>query len=422
MTRQSPASVIYLRLPPRASGPRTLSDWLQLPLAFARTVRGQPEREGIASLSGIAPLIAQSQRVVLLLAASDVTLMRMPVPPLPAARLQAVLPALVEDRVIGDPEDCTIAAGPDIDGQRTLAVVDRAWLQLWLQALRQLGVRRVSALPMQLCLPLPPGHVSAALLNLSGQLELALRTSADEGLGLPVTTDSEAALVDAVITLVTTFAGGHMVQLSVAPEQAGPFHVWQAAHPDGGIELVGEDWPVWIEGASRTRVDLAAGVAAQAGERFEWHRWRWPLRLALACLLLNVLALNWDWWRLRREGLALRDDMAAVYRRALPGEPAPSEPLSQMRQKVAAARQAAGEFTPGDFLALSAALGEAWTAAGNDARAIAALEYRDAMLTVRLKPGAQVSLDAMGPALAARRLTATPSPADPSLWQIRSAP
>jgi general secretion pathway protein L len=139
-------------------------------------------------------------------------------------------------------------------------------------------------------------------------------------------------------------------------------------------------------------------------------------------VLLNVVALNADWWRLRSEGQAVEDDIAASYRRAFPAEPPPAQPLAQMRQKVAAMRQAAGEFAAGDFLTLSAALGEAWSEAGNDKRAIAGLDYRDATLSVRLRPGAQVSLEAMAVPLAARRLSVTPSPSDPSLWQVKSAP
>ena len=95
-----------------------------------------------------------------------------------------------------------------------------------------------------------------------------------------------------------------------------------------------------------------------------------------------------------------------------------------MRQKVAASRQAAGEFAPGDFVALAATLGDAWAEAGaamgTDARAIAALEYRDAALTVRFKPGQQVSLDAARAALDARGLEASPIAGDSAQWQVRS--
>jgi hypothetical protein len=112
--------------------------------------------------------------------------------------------------------------------------------------------------------------------------------------------------------------------------------------------------------------------------------------------------------------------MAALFRRSFPNEPLVREPLAQMQQQFAASRQAAGEFAPGDFIALSAALGEAWAEAGNDLRAIASLAYRDGLLELTLKPGARLSPETMQSAFAARRLQATPSPADPQRWQIRS--
>jgi general secretion pathway protein L len=426
MARTTPTATLYLLLPPRTvvqrTPPATVADLSQWPLLYAWTLRTRLQRTDRATLAGLAPLAAQAARVVLLLAASDVTLLRMAVPPLPAARLQAALPALVEDRVIGDPEDCAIAAGPELDGRRTIAITDRAWLQQWLTALRQAGAARITALPMQLCLPLPAGQASAALLDLSGPLELVLRTSADEGLGLPVDADSPAALIDAVQSALTTLAGARAVQMSVTPAHAALFHAWLHEHPDSGITLVDESWEHWVDGANQVGVDLAASVALRNDEQPDWRRWRWPLRLALACVLLNVVALNADWWRLRSEGQAVEDDIAASYRRVFPAEPPPVQPLAQMRQKVAAMRQAAGEFAAGDFLTLSATLGEAWNEAGNDKRAIAGLDYRDATLTVRLRPGAQISLEAMAVPLAARRLSVTPSPADPSLWQVRSAP
>ena len=183
---------------------------------------------------------------------------------------------------------------------------------------------------------------------------------------------------------------------------------------------VEENWAVWAEGATHVEIDLVAGVAGREERRIDWRRWRWPVALAAACVLLNVIALNWDWWRLRSEGVRLNEQMSALYRRTFPNDKVVLDPLAQMKQKVAAVRQASGEFAPGDFIALAASLGEAWAEAGNDMRAIASLDYRDGGLDVKLKPGAHVSLDAMRPALAARRLQATPSQADPTIWQGRS--
>lgn len=417
MPRDAQATALYLRVPARG-GTRAAAD----ALPFAWSQRGRLQQSGSAPLAELAAMLARSERVVLLLAASDVTLLNLPVPPLPSSRLQAALPALVEERIIGDPADCAIAAGPEVDGRRTIAVVDRQWLQSWAAALRQHGARRIVAQPMQLCLPLPAGHVSAALLESPGLPQLALRLSADDGIGLAVATDDDTQLADAVAELLATFAPGQAVQLSVPAVYAPYLSAWAQAHPDSGIDFVDEDWAAWIEGATRLELDLMRGAAAGGEHGIDWRRWRVPLALAAACLLFNVIALNWDWWRLRSEGVRLQDGMAALYLRTFPQEQQVVDPLAQMRQKVTRARQSGGELVPDDFLALSAALGDAWGGSSADPRAIAGLDYRDATLNVRLKPGTQVSLDAVRPALAARRIEAEPSPADPAVWQIRSAP
>ncbi len=417
MARDAQSTVLYLRAPARG-GPRDDGD----PLPFAWSQRGRLQQSGSAPLAELAPMLSRSERVVLLLAASDVTLLNLPVPPLPASRLQAALPALVEERIIGDPADCAIAAGPDVGGRRLVAVVDHHWLQSWVAALRQHGARRIAAQPMQLCLPLPAGSVSAALLEHPGALQLALRMSADDGIGLAVAVDDESQLGDAVAELLATFAHGQAVQLSVPAARAPVFQAFAQAHPDSGIDFIDEDWAAWIEGSTRLELDLVRGMAAGGERGIDWRRWRWPLVLAAACLLLNVMAINWDWWRLRSEGLRLQDGMVALYRRTFPNEQQVVDPLAQMRQKVARVRQSGGEPAPDDFLALSAALGDAWSGAVADPRAVAGLDYRDATLNVRLRQGAQVSLDAVRPALAARRVEASPSPADPAVWQVRSAP
>jgi general secretion pathway protein L len=420
MARDAGPSTLLLRLPARAADPARYSIALQASLSFVWSVRGRLLRIAHAPLAELAPQLADAQRVILLLAASDVTLMRVPVPPLPAARLQAALPALVEDHVIGDPADCAIAAGPEVDGQRVLAVVDREWLQRWVQAVRQQGARRIVALPMQLCLPLPAGQVGAALLEWPSGRELALRFSADEGIGLPVVVDDDAQLPDAVASLLTTLAPARAVQLSLPASLTQSFRDWLLNHPDSGIVAVEENWAVWAEGATQIPLDLVSGIAGAHASPIDWRRWRWPLALAVACVLVNGFALNADWWRLRSEGARLNDAMAALFRRSFPNEPLMRDPLAQMQQRLAVNRQAAGEFAPGDFLALSAALGEAWAEAGNDLRAIASLEYRDGLLELTLKPGARLSPETMQTALLARRLQATVSPADPQRWQIRS--
>ncbi len=448
-------TALYLRLPARA----TPTGAARLPLSFAVTARGRLQRIGDATLSELVGLLQQAQRVVVLLAASDVSLFRIVVPPLPAARLKAALPALIEDRVIGDPATCAIAVAPTqganvalgtSGSERLVAVADRAWLQDWLDALRRHGARRLSALPFALCLPLPAGQVSASVVEHAGQRELALRLSAQEGMGLPLSSEPIDQLPGEVLQLLVTFAGQHPVQLALPSTLLKPFRdaygqfaagaavpnhaqAGDAAtttsmasdqiYPVSTIDLREENWAAWVEGAGRVPLDLLTAMTADEGDGPDWPRWRWPLGLAAACVLVNVAALNGDWWQLRNEGQQLRDAMARSFHRNFPDEVL-SDPVAQMRQKLATSRRAAGEFAPGDFMALAAALGDAWaeagTAIGADARAIAALEYRDMALEVRFKPGQQPSLDAARSALAARGLEAKAINGNGAQWEIRS--
>ena len=427
---------LYLRLPAR-TGPSNATDATNaihvgdpagtqgtsaiqtIPLALALAIRGRPLRTATASLSELAPQVTQVSQVVLLLAASDVTLLRIAVPPLSATRLRAALPSLIEEFVIGDTAECAIAAGAEADGQRLIAVCDRTWLKNWIDALRQSGARRIHVLPISLCLPSPNSHLSAALFQYAHRYELALRLSDHEGIGLAVDVDDEIQLPNAVARLIVTLAGNHPVSLSVPAAQVALFEKWIDVEQLCQITLTEQQWSDWISASAKVSVDLISAFEGNQRAAFPWREWRWPIALAAAASLVNIAAINADWWRLRSEGQQLRDEITDIYRRSFPNETVVLDPLAQIKQKIAASRQASGQLNTSDFVVLAAALGEVWREAGNDLRAIDALDYRDGMLTIKLKKAAQVSLAAMRSPLATRELQLTPSPTDPLLWQVK---
>jgi general secretion pathway protein L len=234
------------------------------PLALALAMRGRPVKAATASLSELAPQLTQVAEVALLLAASDVTLLRMAVPPLSAPRLKAALPSLVEDHIIGDTADCAIATGPETDGQRLIAVSDRAWLQSWINALQQLGARNIRVLPMSLCLPVPGAQVSAALLKNANRYELALRLSSHQGIGLPVEVDNETQLPGAVAQLLAMLAPQRPVQLSVPAAQSEWFKTWTEAQHGSQITLIEQQWIDWIAASARVPLDLMTAISGTA--------------------------------------------------------------------------------------------------------------------------------------------------------------
>lgn len=427
-------STLALRLPSRHAA-KAMADWREQPMTFAlRTRNGTISRSGVATLAELAPQCAQVQRVLLLFAASDVTLLRMQVPPLSAARLKAALPALVEDRLITDTADCVLVALPEAGNMRTIAVLERSWLQTVVTSVRSLGARQIVALPLQLALPLPAHGAAATVTEMHKQIDLAVRLSAYEGMGLPmVPVSGDAPEVEVCLALLG-LAAHQQIALSVPAARLDAYrHAAQSLAQEGmQINVEEEDWQQLLQAADRSALDLMTGLTTAESKAIDWQRWRWPLVLASLLVMVNVLALNWDWWRLRSEANDVRAAMLRTYKNAFPADSVVVDPLAQAQQKIAAAQRRSGQAAPDDFVTLAASMGEAWSAlpavagegAGHSAKTIAALGYRDATLSVRFKPDSHPSLEAARSALAARHATVTEGPAEngSTVWLIRSAP
>lgn len=406
----------------------------------------------MSPLSELSDTIAKSQRVVVLLAASDVTLLRVKVPPLSSARLKAALPNLVEDQLIADPSDCVVVAGGLSDGLRTVAVVQRAWLDLLAKTLIAFGARHIAAFPAQLCLPYQsgqtgqsdqPGSMTAAINDRNdgdkdADIDLTLRLSEQDGIGLAISPEQdESAAREAIRTIcavvpeapITLYVPQSLVNAyqEAVNETAAQNNVEQGKR----ITVTADNWSHWIAGASVTTLDLLAGLGLGTGPKLDWRPWRLPLALAAAVLVVNAVALNIDWWRIKGETNSLRVAMVQIYKSAYPKESVIIDPVAQMQQKIAAAKRASGLAAPDDFTAITASFGEAWasavTAAGKST-AIAALEYHDHSLFVRLKQGGEAPTQQMKAALAKRSLSLdlgaldhAPEQSGAVVWQIRSA-
>jgi len=347
---------------------------------------------------------------VLLLAGADVSLLSVQAPPLSGARLKAALPALVEEHILGDPEDAVLVAAPEQpDGTRPIAVADRDWLEAIVRALLGQGARAVAAVPAQLCLPLQPGSVSAVI----DGAELTLRQGLFHGFGLAL----EAAPA-VVLQTARAFSGDAPLVLYVPRSQLGEYQVLaQEAGP--GITLEADDWAHWIAASRSTTLDLVSGLGAAGAPVRDWRRWRWPLRLILLAVAINLIGLNLDWLRLKREAATVQQSMTQTYRQAYPNETAILDPVLQMRQHIARARAGSGDMAPDEFTYLAAAFGEAARSSGRQP-GITSIEYRERALSVKVKPET-VDPGLTGQlrtALAARHMSLEET--TPGNWVIRS--
>ncbi|TCS37790.1 type II secretion system protein L (GspL) [Paucimonas lemoignei] len=416
-------STLYIRLPSKAAveaAPPEAAPECRFALA---TDGGAVERESSATLDQLEKTISAAQKVVLLLAASDVNLLQVQVPPMPASKLKAALPNLVEDQLMTDPADCVLAAGPSIEGKRTVAVVSRAWLERNVQRMLSLGARSVAALPMQLCLPYQPDTVSAAFTesNTSLDVDLALRMSDVDGVGLALLPAQPEAAAREALESLAALAPHQAIALFVPQDRIPAYQAAaQEMNQEERIALFADNWPRWITEAKASPFNLAAGLGAAGGPGLQLQAWRWPLILAGLVLLINIVGMNVEWLRLRREANDLRAGMAQTFKSVYPKEPLTSDPVLQMRRNISTAKQRAGQPAPDDFLVLSSAFGDAWQAAtqGRPGAGIASLDYSDRALQVTLKDGAGAPIEQVRSMLQSRNLTVTQK--NDKVWQIRS--
>ncbi len=398
-------TTLYIRLPARSDSEALLA-------RFALVGDGgQLVQQGRGALRAMGDAIAASRHVVLLLAAADVTLLQVKAPPLSSARLKAALPNLVEEQILGDPEDCVIVASPahSDDGMRTVAVAQRAWLEGLVKSLLAQGARTVAALPSQLCLPLVPGNVAGAI-DANG---ITLRHAAWQGLGLALDGNAAVALQTA-----RALAGDAPLTLYVEAEQVGEYQAL-VAEAGPGIAIEAEHWAHWIAGARTTTLDLVPGLGAAGAPVRDWSRWRWPLRLALLAVIINIAGLNLQWLRMRNEAKAITLGMTQTFSAAFPRQPISSDVEAQMRQNIERSKARFGQVSPQEFTYIAAALGEAMRSVPRVPEVLA-LGYRERTVTVKVKPETAdpASVAQIKDLLLARRLDLTDAGA--GVWSIRA--
>lgn len=414
-------NTLYIHLPCKACADRTtrLPD---IACQYAWVIdKAAIEREAVASVTDLSAMIAKAQRVVVMLAASDVTLLQTTIPPLPAAKLRAALPNLVEDQILGNLADCTVVADGVSKGLRTVAVIQRDWLDQVYKTFTKAGARQISILPAQLCLPHQAGRVAAAIIPQEEGADLTLRLSEQTGLGLALSVHQPEQVIHNVCAIVPNSPITlYMPQKDMQAYQSILNHAGLAQR----ISLAVSAWPVWIAGARNTTLNLLAGLDSASTLKMDWRPWRWPLVLATALLTINIASLNLDWWQMSREAKNLRTALTQIYLSRYPKESVVIDPIAQMQQKIAFAKRDAGLAASDDFTALAANFGETWNSIHPaDKPALVSLEYREHALLVSFKAKASEALQQQMQTVLAQRhlsLTTASSQSGAVAWQIRS--
>lgn len=382
-TKKFILNILYLRVPPRHT-----ASWPHGALSYAiSSPEGAVIREGSDTLSALASFIPKSQ-VVIIVAAPDVTLLELTLPPMPEAKLKLALPNLVEDQIMSASAECVLMLGAkstNNPNRRSVAVVQRSWLQQLSGSLFALGASQIRALPAQLCLSLKKDHCSAALEEYPDNLVLTLRSAGESGIGMILNNESSAQ--DCLATIAMLAPDGP-VALQLSSQRQNEYKAAIKTNPGWEERIVIQEasWSSTVQAARNAGFNLMPGLNSAHANRIQWRIWRLPLVMAALLLLINTVALNYDYWTMKREAEGLRTGMLQTYRAAFPKETVIVAPLEQMRKHLDTARRGSGQPSPDDFTLLLTQFGTAWSAVTADKLPkLISIDYKDHALVLQIK-------------------------------------
>ncbi len=342
-------------------------------------------REPVSGEGRIADLPRRAERIQLVIPAAQVLLTRARVPQ-GARRPGSVLAFAVEEKTAGEPDANQVSWLGAVGDEDALAVIDKAGLARWRDALDAVGIRGYEVHCETLFLPWATGEWGLAWNGREG----FVRTGEFEG---AATDSGDRETPPLALRLMLEEADAHT---------AGPTSI--AIHttaPDAAPDL--DAWTrelgiaVRLAGAWDWRTAPADAGVSVAQERQRWRAFSgavsglrpaaWILGAALA---IHAIALVVDWTSLASEQRALRQQMESRFRTAFPDAVAVVDPALQMRRKLVEAHHAAGQPDSGDFLPMIEKVAAGMK--GLPAAGLRILSYESGRMTLELAGGDEAAV------------------------------
>lgn len=349
-------AVLVIQIPPR---PRLASRVAGEPAAVRVAAEFDyllsSDGRSVQSVGRAAPAaLPKADRVVAVLADTDISWHRISLPRAPAARLRAALVGMLEDDLLDDEAALHIALPPGAaaDERAWIAVLHKPWLAATLAALEAAGLLVERVLPAS-----APGTAAGGHFFTDGPVDaaptLALHT---DGARVLRTSGTLARSL-----LPPDLSSGRW---TATPAAAAAAERWLGSpvrvlgEPERALEVLRSDWNLrQFDLAPRHRGTLALRDALR---RFLSREWR-PVRWGLAALVaVQLLGLNLWAWRQEQAIAGKRAAMTALLRQAHPGVRAIIDPAAQMQRETELLRTAAGKPGDGDLEVLLGAAAAAW--------------------------------------------------------------
>jgi len=339
-------------------------------------------------IAGDAPLslLPKATAVDLLFDVSDVFTAQLDAPRMSEGKLRQALPSLVEERLLTDAVDCHLTHQIEgVEGSLTrvaVAAIDRVTLTRAMEAAAEAGVRPRSAYSALYAIPPPSASTMSVRVNRGRG---TVRTAEHSGFAFDVDKEPPASLSVAVQQLGIKRIQAYGRDAAKLSPFAAPLGVevidlkrdFDAGSIAGAINLLqGRFAPTGGFGMPTVAALVRSGHLKSL------------LPWAAVWLAIFVIGLNAYRFKLESEARTLRSSMQTAFRSAFPSE-ALVEPVTQTQRHLRELRARAGQSSPDDFSVLNAQAAQLLS--GAPVGALAGIEYRDAALMLKFKPGAASS-------------------------------
>lgn len=342
-----------------------------------------------------AAAMAGSRPVHVFVPTTDVAFRRVAVPTRNRARLVTAVPYLLEEQLAADVDELHFAAGErSAAGEVAVAVVARARMDAWLEALHAADLHVAALIPEGLALPFQVGSWTLwwgrdqAIVRDAAQSAFALDT--DNVVFVLRRALSEAATPPETLWLIEAATEGAVAQLT---DTGVPLQEQCETRPL--LAVLREHYN------EQTAINLLQGVYSRREQLGKlWRPWRPAAALLLVWVAAQFGVKYYEYHKLDVENERLQQEISEIYLKTFPDAKRVVNPRVQMEQRLAALR--GGGQGSGDFVELMSGFSQpVATTPGLELRRVG---YKEGELNVGLVIGDLQRLEQFKQQLAAGHL------------------
>lgn len=403
----------------------------ELPYLLLDKIGGKTEKIGCSSIS----LLPSSKKVILVIPSKDILMIPSNIPSLKGYRLRQVLPNIVEDYLIQDPQNCHFAIGPKSsskeENKRIIAIIDRFWFKFIINEFKISGYNKISSIPITSCLSLAISSIECKENSLNN--DTSSKSIKENKISDIKKNREEFSNENSLIVISKDLNSSDKINSNMKSAYNNKFQfidimiinknyakvlcvlesnisVLLNTIPYSSIYILTEiptveskkNNKIEIQNISNIKTISFQDVLKYAPKsdfnlcQFEFFNKTWqfdlvkikelrfPIIFFICSIMVIIVGLNTKWFLLKNQYNLLNQQMTEILFNSCPETNVAVNPPKQINKYLQKLRSIAGEVSDNDFLVLSSAF--ASSLGPISANSLSILEYNNNQLNILFKP------------------------------------